>query len=100
MVLQLEDDQVIGGFYQPLSEYTCFTGIFRGETLDLWVSIPDSPDVYAYSIPIQVQTQIASQSNTVDLSVNELVLQEAHRISDLDQVSQNVLNECLIELNV
>ncbi|MGD1951486.1 MAG: hypothetical protein ACFB14_17840 [Leptolyngbyaceae cyanobacterium] len=56
--------------------------------------------IYLYSILIQVQTQIASQSNPVNLSVNELVLQDAHRISALDQVSQNVLNECLIELNV
>ncbi len=100
IVLQLENNQVIGGFYQPLSEYSCFAGNFHGETLDLWVSMPDTSDVYTYSISIQLQTPVASHPGAVGLPTNELVIQGAHRIVTLDQVSQNVLNECLTRLSV
>lgn len=102
IVLQLENNQVIGGFYQPLSEYSCFTGSFNfhGETLDLWVSMPDTLDVYAYSVSIQLQTPVASHPDAVGLPTNELVIQGAHRIVTLDQVSQDVLNDCLTRLSV
>lgn len=100
MVLQLEENQVVGGFYQPLSEYSCFTGTVHGESLDLWVSPPDTTEVYPYSILTQLQPTIAGHPEATGLAPYELELRDAHRLSTLDQVSQNVLNACLIELGV
>lgn len=99
IVLQLDNNQVVGGFYQTLSEYSCFTGTVQGESLDLWVSPPDTTEAYAYSILTQNQSSVASYSNAVGLAINELALQGSYRITSLDQVSQNVLNACLTELN-
>ena len=99
MVLQLENNQVIGGFYQPLSEYSCFTGTVHGESLDLWVSPPDTTKAYPYSILTRSQTAIASHPNAVDLTTHELVLRDAQRISTLDPVSQTVLDACMVEFN-
>ncbi|NEZ58981.1 hypothetical protein DXZ20_25740 [Leptolyngbyaceae cyanobacterium CCMR0081] len=100
MVLQLEENQVVGGFYQPLSEYSCFTGTVHGESLDLWVSPPSTTEVYPYSILTQLQPTIAGHPEATGLAPYELELRDAHRLSTLDQVSQNVLNACLIELSV
>ncbi|NEQ53316.1 MAG: hypothetical protein F6K11_24805, partial [Leptolyngbya sp. SIO3F4] len=99
MVLQLKENQAIGGFYQPLSEYSCFTGTVRGERLDLWVSSPGTTDTYPYSVLTQLQSPVASRPDTVGLKTNELVLRDVQRIGTLDQVSQDVLNACLVELN-
>lgn len=98
MVLQLEDNRAIGGFYQPLSEYSCFTGTVHGERLDLWVSSPGTAETYPYSVLTQPRSSVASHPDAVGLTASELVLRDVQRIGTLDQVSQDVLEACFVEL--
>lgn len=93
MVIQIEGDRVSGGFYQPASEFSCFSGRVTPDELTLQVQETYSSEVSTYSVPLYLNNRVAASEFVMPYE-NALGLQGTYRLDGVDEVSQLVLESC------
>lgn len=90
MILNVQSQQVVGAFYQPSSSFDCFHGHIAGNDMVLMVADSYSQTSHPYTLALEANAQVASQSSTaidvVPTGFNTLEPSEADR---------NILSTCL-----
>jgi hypothetical protein len=92
-VLSVQNNQVEGAFYQPMSSFDCFSGQVLPNRLD--VSVVNSYEQVAY--PYQVALTV-DDSLTAGEAAGEYTLQGFHRIENLSAQDQEILATCQSDL--
>ncbi len=93
MVLQVKGSDVIGGFYELDSSFSCFSGTITAQELSLQVQDPQRPDRGLYQVPIYLDNQSATSRFVLPYE-NSLGLQGTYRIDGMGQESQRILDVC------
>ncbi len=93
MVFQVNGGEIVGGFYQPASEFSCFTGNVDSNSMNLSVADPYSGEVNDFRVPLYLSNQVAASEIILPFE-SALGLQGTYRIVNLDSESQNVLETC------
>jgi len=96
MVLKVEDQQVIGGFYQPRSSFDCFHGRVAGQDLALTVVNSYDQTTYAYTMALESTVLTAAQSGAGQVSAPAGL----HPIADMSAIDREVLSTCEANLEV
>jgi hypothetical protein len=93
LVFRVQQGQVIGAFYMPQSEFSCFYGRVNNRSMDISIVDPYDNTVYAHSINLKPLTPIAEMStNSVRMG-----LEGYHQITQVSDNDQRILNTCLQE---
>jgi hypothetical protein len=92
-VLSVQNNQVKGAFYQPMSSFDCFSGQVLPDRLD--VSVVNSYEQVAY--PYEVALTVDG-SLTAGEAAGEYTLQGFHRIENLSAQDQEILATCQADL--
>lgn len=93
LVFKVQQGRVIGAFYMPQSEFSCFYGRVNHQSMD--ISIVDTYDntVYAHSIALKPLTPLAERSpNSISRG-----LEGYHQITQVSSNDLRILNVCLQE---
>ena len=96
LVFEVFQHQVVGVFYMPYSEFSCFYGNI--ETGEMKVSIVDPYDktkIYNQNIAFRQLSPIAALSN--DRITRSVGLEGYHQIKQVSNNDRRMLNTCLEE---
>ncbi|MFM7424417.1 MAG: hypothetical protein ACKO7W_05385 [Elainella sp.] len=96
LVFEVNQGEVIGGFYMPRSSFDCFEGKVEADRLALTVidSYDRSPHDYAVALAASDSVASADGSTAVPLG-----LQGYHRLNSLGEIDQHILTTCKADLN-
>lgn len=94
LVLEVNQNQVVGGFYMPNSSFDCFYGEVQSGQLNLNIINAYDQDVYPYTIALATDEAIAGS----DPQAAPLNLVGFHRIDTLSAIDQEILNTCRADL--
>jgi hypothetical protein len=86
LVFEARDSQVIGGFYMPASEYSCFRGTIKEDQIDLTFVDPQDGSTSSQSLALQPNSLIASNK--------PLALQGYQPVTRISTNAQQVLKNC------
>jgi len=64
IVFEQQNGQVIGAFYSPRSDFTCFTGDVQGTRLEVAAIVPEQP-------PYEVKAQLSQLNALPTMSEND-----------------------------
>jgi hypothetical protein len=92
LVFQVTENQVVGAFYQPASEFACFYGTINNQAMNLSVIDPHDQLVYPYSVALRQSHQIASISESLTDSVS---LEGYKPLNTLSESDRHLLAVCL-----
>lgn len=92
-VFAVRDRRVVGAFYLPRSEFSCFYGDLDPQQLDLTVIHPYSREAYGYEIALQSSS--ADAIAAVNNPSVKLGLQGYHPISTLTDNDRRMLQTCI-----
>lgn len=101
IVFEMRQGKVIGAFYLPQSEFSCFQGSLNAGKLDLTIANDSNSD--AYSDPIadaQNSPQVATASNPQlgdqfgHSSNYSVALQNYHQIASISSIDKQILAAC------
>ena len=93
IVFQVKGDKLLGAFYMPSSEFSCFSGFIVGNHLKLGIVDPYENVVYPYAIALEPASPIAA---TRDASMrNSVGLEGYQRLSQLSSLDHHILGICL-----
>ena len=93
MVLQVDGNDVMGAFYQPASEFSCFSGNVTPDQLTLQVQETYGGELSSYSVPLYLNNQVAASEFVMPYE-NALGLQGTYRMDGVDEISQRILDIC------
>ncbi|MBD0336459.1 MAG: hypothetical protein ICV62_13300 [Cyanobacteria bacterium Co-bin13] len=94
ILLQVQQNRVVGAFYQPSSSFDCFHGTVTGQALDL--AVVDSYERTSHPFQLALtadQTPVAGAAG-VAIPVR---IEGFHRLSDLSGADQEILSTCLAD---
>ena len=91
MVFEVNQNQVVGAFYMPQSSFDCFVGEIGSRRLSLNIFNSYDQSVHPYAIALDANSSVASNGSG---SGAELGLEGFHRISDISELDQSLLNTC------
>lgn len=91
LVFKVQKGEVIGAFYMPRSEFNCFSGSFDSRQINLSIVDPHDGIKYDYTIGLQVVSPVATNSKRS----SEVTLEGYHRLGDLSDNDQRILDACL-----
>jgi len=94
MVFSVNQDRLVGGFYSPSSELSCFTGQVENDSLRLAIEDATTQKSYNYAIQLYRPRQVVASAGQGLPSTSSFELQAKHRIQSFDLTSQKVLNTC------
>ena len=102
MVFEVREGKVIGAFYLPQSEFSCFNGTLQSGNLALMVAYGPDANPYEDSIAVQESQQVATASNKppIENVYNEtaypysIALQNYHQIASISGNDQQILRTC------
>lgn len=102
MVFEMRQGNIIGAFYLPYSEFTCFSGTLRSGKLALMVAHAPDSDPYPGSVATQNSQQVAGASDraTIENVYNALaspysvVLQDYYQLASVSANDQRLLRTC------
>jgi hypothetical protein len=91
MVLEVDNDQVVGAFYMPHSSFDCFQGGFAGNQLD--VTVVNSYDQTAHDVSLIVEDDnyIASIGDPMTAPAR---LNGLHNLETVSENDQRILETC------
>jgi hypothetical protein len=92
MVFEVNGNNIVGAFYQPASEFACFSGTVDHQGMNLNVVDPYENEIYAYTIPLKRSETVASTSNSLSPSVSLDGYKLVNHISDNDR---RILDICI-----
>lgn len=90
LVFEVNQGQVVGGFYMPRSSFDCFYGSVEADKLALTVIDSYEQTRHPYAVALQTEGSIA-QVGDATLPVG---LEGYHRLDTLTDVDQQVLTTC------
>ncbi len=64
VVFEQQNGQVIGAFYSPQSDFTCFTGAVQGTRLEVAAIVPEQP-------PYEIKAQLSQLNALPTISEND-----------------------------
>ena len=101
MVFEVREGKVIGAFYLPQSEFSCFNGTLQSGNLALMVAYGPDANPYEDSIAVQDSQQVATASGTpIENVYNEtdypysVALQNYHQLASISGNDQQILRTC------
>jgi hypothetical protein len=86
LVFEARGSKVIGAFYMPASEYSCFTGTIKQDQIDLTLVAPEDGSTYSQSIALQRSSLVASNK--------PLALQGYQPVTRISNNAQQILKNC------
>lgn len=91
MVFQVEEGNVKGAVYMPRSEFSCFTGTFANNQLNMSVIDPYDGTKYPYSISLETASTstVAGNGQWVEIG-----LEGYHRLEQMSSQDQHILQTC------
>ena len=99
MVFEIHQDKVIGAFYLPQSEFSCFYGTLQSGKLA--VVVADSPDLDTHPNPAGQNQRVATASNTLLRNSYSpiaypysVALQDYHQLPSVSANDQRILRTC------
>jgi hypothetical protein len=100
-VFEVRQDKVIGAFYLPQSEFSCFRGSLASGKLQLTIANDPSSTPYSDSVAGQNSQQVATASDTSlgngyeQISSSYAVaLQNYYQLSSMSANDQKILATC------
>jgi hypothetical protein len=96
LVFEVNQGQVIGGFYMPSSSFDCFYGSVEAQKLALTVVDSYEQTPHPYAVALQSESPVASAGNE---AIGPVGLEGYHRIENLSGVDHQVLNTCKADHN-
>lgn len=102
MVFERRQGKIIGAFYLPYSEFTCFSGTLSSGKLALMVAHGPDSDPYPDSVATQNSQQVAGASDraTIENGYNAIAspysvaLQEYYQLASVSANDQRLLRTC------
>lgn len=101
MVFEVHQGKVIGAFYLPQSEFSCFSGTIKSGQLALKVANSPDSSPYPDSGNGQDSQQVATTSNSSYIDSNNSVtypysvaLQNYHQLASVSANDQRILTSC------
>jgi hypothetical protein len=92
VVFQVRQGKVIGAFYLPQSEFSCFSGTVGARAMKLSVIDPYNNTVYPYAIALQQDSPIAAVNGEIAAAVG---LEGYQRLAQLSNLDRHILGICL-----
>lgn len=86
LVFEGRDGKVIGAYYMPFSEFSCFYGTVNANQMDLNVIDPYGESTYSHSIALQPNSLVASN--------REIGLQGYQPLATISNNDQQILRVC------
>ena len=93
LVFAISQGRVIGAFYMPQSEFSCFYGSLDSKQMDLSIVDPYENTTYPYSIALQELSPLAAGGQPT----RSVGLEGYHQIDTMSDNDQRILNVCLDE---
>jgi hypothetical protein len=90
MVFKVDQGEVKGAVYMPHSEFSCFTGTFAGNQMNMSIIHPYDGTQHPYSISLKTPSPVAGNSQWSDLG-----LEGYYSINALSSNDQRILDTCL-----
>ncbi len=90
MVFTVDQGEVKGAVYMPRSEFSCFTGAFKGNQMTMFILDPSDGTKYPYSVSLQTPYLAARDGQRSDL-----VLEGYHRLDFISSNDWRILDTCL-----
>ncbi|MFW6360095.1 MAG: hypothetical protein ACOC0N_12890 [Chroococcales cyanobacterium] len=92
LVFRVKNGNVMGAFYMPRSEFSCFSGSVEGDSLNLAIVDPYEETVYSHRIALSPvpSSPIASANG----QVASMELNGYERISHVSENDQKILSIC------
>lgn len=100
MVFEVKDGQMIGGFYSPSSNFSCFTGHIENDVMSLVVEDANLQSTSTISVQLYLSNEIAANSELLLPFESALGLQGTYRIPELDRTSRVVLDTCRADMGL
>ncbi|ACK66543.1 hypothetical protein PCC8801_2535 [Rippkaea orientalis PCC 8801] len=91
LVFKVQEGQVIGAFYMPRSEFSCFSGSFNSRQMNLSIADPYDGTKYDYAIALEPISPIADQRN----ATTEMRLEGYYRLNNVTENDHRILKTCL-----
>jgi len=98
MVFEVSDGRMVGGFYSPSSDFSCFTGSIENNVMNLAVEDSDLQSTSRVSVQLYLSNKIAANSELLLPFESALGLQGTYRVPELDDTSRVVLNTCRADM--
>lgn len=96
LVFEVNQGQVIGGFYMPSSSFDCFYGSVEADKLALTVIDSYEQTAHPYAVALEAEGDVALAG---DETIAPVSLAGYHRIENLSDVDQQVLDTCRADRN-
>jgi hypothetical protein len=90
MVLEINDQRTVGGFYQPQSSFDCFHGEITDQAMQLTIQSSYEQADYDWSIALITQEHVATQGQVS----GHVVPQGFHALPELSNTDHSVLQTC------
>ncbi len=100
MVFEVNEGSMVGGFYSPSADFTCFTGKIENDVMSLAVEDPDLQSSSMISVQLYLDNRVAASSELILPFESALGLQGTYRIPELDRTSKVVLDTCRAEMGL
>ncbi|MBD2257476.1 hypothetical protein [Pseudanabaena sp. FACHB-2040] len=94
ILLQVQQDRVVGAFYQPSSSFDCFHGTVTGQELDLSVVDSYERTSHPFQLALAVDPVPVAGASGVLLPVQ---IEGFNRLNDLSGSDQEILSTCLAD---
>ncbi len=91
LVFAVNNNKIVGAFYQPLSEFNCFYGGLDGNKIILSILDPYDGRVHPYFIALQNSSPLASQGDNVGKNFS---LVGYHAFTTVNDNELEMLNTC------
>ncbi len=95
LVFEVNQGEVVGGFYMPRSSFDCFEGKVEADRLALTVIDSYDRSPHDYAVALAASAPVAS-TNGAAVSFG---LQGYHRLDGLSELDQHILTTCKADLN-
>jgi hypothetical protein len=96
LVFEVNQGEVIGGFYMPRSSFDCFEGKVEADKLALTVIDSYDRSPHDYAVALAASEPVAAVDGA---SPAPLGLQGYHRLNSLSELDQHILTTCKADLN-
>ena len=90
LVLEVQENAVVGGLYMPHSSFDCFQGEVEGDRLNLSITNSYDLSTYAYSMNLSADGTVASANPTAA----PVELEGYHLISSVSDNDLRILDTC------
>jgi hypothetical protein len=91
LVFTVNSGKVTGAFYQPHSEYSCFSGELTASQLSLSIHDPYDNSVSPYAIALKPQAPVAGNAQ----NLGNMTLDGYYALGKLSANDQRILKDCI-----